>query len=64
MKNDQLNFSTFIQDVVSKYANNKALGFVDEELMTYAEMGRQIDAVKAFLEALEIKQGDKVAIYS
>lgn len=64
MKNDQLNFPTLIQDVVSKYANHKALGFVDEELMTYAEMGRQIDAVKAFLEALEIEQGDKVAIYS
>lgn len=61
---DQLNFATIIPDVVSKYANHKALGFVDGELMTYAEMGKQITAVKAFLEALEIKQGDKVVIYS
>jgi len=26
---DQLSFSTIIPDVVSKYAHNKALGFVD-----------------------------------
>lgn len=63
-KYDQLNFATLIPDVVSKYANHKALGFVDEEMMTYAEMGKKISAVKAFLEALEIKQGDKVVIYS
>ena len=61
---EQLNFATLIPDVVSKYANHKALGFVDEEMMTYAEMGKKISAVKAFLEALDIKQGDKVVIYS
>jgi long-chain acyl-CoA synthetase len=61
---EHLNFATIIPDVVSKYANHKALGFVDEEQMTYAEMGKQITAVKAFLEALDIKQGDKVVIYS
>jgi long-chain acyl-CoA synthetase len=61
---EQLNFATLIPDVVSKFANHKAMGFVDEEMMTYAEMGKKIAAVKAFLEALEIKQGDKVVIYS
>ena len=61
---EQLNFATLIPEVVSKYANNRALGFVDEEMITYAEMGKKISAVKAFLEALEIKQGDKVVIYS
>src|SRR5690606_8417910 len=61
---EQLNFATLIPDVVTKFANHKAMGFVDEEMMTYAEMGRKISAVKAFLEALEIKQGDKVVIYS
>jgi long-chain acyl-CoA synthetase len=61
---EQLNFATLIPEVVSKFANHKALGFVDEEMMTYAEMGEKISAVKAFLEALEIKQGDKVVIYS
>jgi long-chain acyl-CoA synthetase len=61
---EQLNFATLIPEVVSKFANHKALGFVDEEMMTYADMGKKISAVKAFLEALEIKQGDKVVIYS
>ena len=61
---DQLNFFTIIPDIVSKYAHNKALGFVDEEPMTYAQMGRRITAVKAFLEAIEIKPGDRVVIFS
>ena len=63
-KNAQLNFATLIPGVVSKFANNKALGFVDETMISYSEMGNKISAVKAFLEALEIKQGDKVVIYS
>ncbi len=57
-------FSTIIPDVISRFANNKALGFVDEELMTYAQMGKRIDAMMAFLEDSGIKQGDKVVIYS
>jgi len=61
---EHLNFATLIPEVIKKYANHKALGFVGEEMMTYAEMGEKISAVKAFLEALEIKQGDKVVIYS
>lgn len=61
---DQLSFSTIIPDVVSKYAQNNALGYVDEEPMTYAQMGKKIGAVKAYLEALEVKPGDRVVIYS
>ncbi len=65
MKNyDQLSFSNFIPDVVSRFANNNALGYVDEPAMTYAQMGKNIEAVKAFLEAGNIKPGDKVVIYS
>ncbi|MCF8366981.1 MAG: AMP-binding protein [Bacteroidales bacterium] len=62
--NDKLNFSNFIADSVSKYANNPALGFTDEKMMTYAEMGQRISAVMAFLETLDIKHGDKVVIFS
>lgn len=61
---ERLTFARIIPDVVSKYANHKALGFVDKALMTYAQMGERINAVMAFLEALNIKQGDKVVIYS
>ena len=60
----KLTFSNIIPDVVFRFANHKALGFVDEELLTYAQMGKRIDAVMAFLEDSGIKQGDKVVIYS
>ncbi len=60
----QLNFATIIPDVVAKYAQNKALGFVDEEALTYAEMGSQINALMAFLERLSIMPDDKVILYS
>ena len=60
----QLSFSEIIPDVVSKFANNKAMGFVDEEYITYAQMGKQIAAVKVFLENMEVKPGDRVVIYS
>ncbi len=61
---DQLIFSDIISDVTTKYAHHNALGFVDEEPMTYAQMGKNIDALKAFFEALEIKKGDRVVIFS
>jgi long-chain acyl-CoA synthetase len=65
MKTDkQLSFPAILPNVVSKYANHKALGFVDESFMTYAEMGSNIASVKAFLEALEINPGDRVIIFS
>lgn len=57
-------FSEIIPEVVAKFASNKALGFVDDEMMTYAEMGKNIEAVMAFVENLGIKQGDKVVILS
>ena len=62
--NTELNFATVIPRVVSKYANHKALGFVGEEMITYAEMGKQINAIKAFMEDCGIAPGDKVVIYS
>jgi long-chain acyl-CoA synthetase len=61
---DQLTFSTIIPDVVSKYSKNKALGFVDEEPINYAQMGKKITAIMAFMENLGVKPDDKVVIYS
>ncbi len=60
----QLTFSTIIPDVVSKYAQNNALSFIDEEPITYAQMGKLIKATIAFLEDLGVKPNDKVVIYS
>ena len=57
-------FKNLIPELVSKYGNNNALGFVDEEFITYTQMGKRIDAVMAYMEALGIKPGDRVILYS
>ena len=57
-------FKNIIPEVVSKYKDNDALGFVGEEFLTYTQMGRRIDAVMAYLEALGIESGDRVILYS
>ncbi len=57
-------FSEIIPQVVSKYAENSAIGFINENPMTYAEMGKSINATMAFLKSLGLIQGDKVVIYS
>ncbi len=63
-KYKSLSFAEIIPDVVSKYAQNNALGFVDEQPLTYAQMGKRINAVMAFLENLGVKPGDRVVIFS
>lgn len=57
-------FKNIIPEVVSKYGNNNALGFVGEEFISYSQMGTRIDAVMAYMEALGIEPGDCVIIYS
>ena len=57
-------FKNIIPEVVSKYGNNNALGFVGEEFISYTQMGRSIGAVMAYMEALGIKPGDRVILYS
>ncbi len=59
-----LTFSTIIPEITLRFAQQKALGFIDEEPLTYAQMGRYIEALKAFIEKLGIQQGDRVVIYS
>lgn len=57
-------FKNIIPEVVSKYGNNNALGFVGEEFISYSQMGTRIDDVMAYMEALGIEPGDRVIIYS
>ncbi|MFA6360978.1 MAG: AMP-binding protein [Dysgonamonadaceae bacterium] len=57
-------FKDLIPELISKYGDNNALGFVGEEFITYAQMGKRIDAVMAYMETLGIKPGDRVIIYS
>ena len=57
-------FKDLIHDLVSKYGDNNALGFVDEGFITYTQMGKRINAIMAYMEALGIEPGDRVILYS
>ena len=57
-------FKNLIPELVSKYGDNDALGFVGEGYITYTQMGKQIDAMVAYMEALGIEPGDRVILYS
>ena len=60
----QYNFTSLISNSVAKFANNNALGFINEDYLSYTELGQKISAVQAFLSKLGINTGDKVIIYS
>jgi long-chain acyl-CoA synthetase len=47
-----------------KHGANKALGFAGEEVITYNQMKKRVDAVMALLEKYYVQKGDKVAILS
>ena len=57
-------FKNIIPELVSKFGDSNALGFVGEESITYSQMSKRIDAVVAYMEALDIKPGDRVILYS
>ncbi len=57
-------FKNLIPELVSKYGDNDALGFIGEGFITYTQMGKQIDAMVAYMEALGIEPGDRVILYS
>lgn len=59
-----LTFASIIPEITTKYAHNNAMGFVDEEAITYEKMGEMVQASMAFLEDLGVKPDDKVIIYS
>jgi long-chain acyl-CoA synthetase len=56
-------FAELLPEKIKQYGKNDALGFAGEEAISYAEMGNKIYAIMAFLEKLNIKEGDKVAIF-
>jgi len=60
----KLTFPILLENSFSKYSKQNAMAYAGEIPMTYAELESQVNAVIAFLEKLDIKQGDKVAILS
>lgn len=59
-----LTIPCFLEQSFSRYGENKALGFVGEEVLTYNDLKRSLEAVMAMLEKYSIGRGDKVAILS
>lgn len=57
-------FKQLIPELVSKYGENNALRFVDEEFITYSQMGKRIYALMAYMEELGIEPGDRVILFS
>ena len=51
-------------DSFRKHGPNKALGFAGEEVITYSQMKRRVEAVMALLEKYSVQKGDKIAILS
>jgi len=59
-------FPEFWNVTVSKYADNKAVGFAleTEKFLTYRQLDELQNNVSKFFEALGIKAGEKIAIWS
>jgi long-chain acyl-CoA synthetase len=62
INNELLTFPSLFGRAVEKYGDQNALAFVGERTLTYKEVNDRINALTRFLEDLEIKKGDKVAI--
>ncbi len=60
----ELTFPSLFGKMVKDNGEANALSFLDEEALTYSEVDRRIRAVWGFLEQLEIRPGDRVAILS
>ncbi|HDQ16030.1 MAG TPA: long-chain fatty acid--CoA ligase [Bacteroidetes bacterium] len=62
-KTNAYTFAELLPERIKQYEKNDALGFAGEKATSYAEMGDKIYAIISFLEKLNIKEGDKVAIF-
>jgi long-chain acyl-CoA synthetase len=57
-------FPALFNETVRRYGSHNAYAFVGEKPKTYNESAREITALTALLEKLDIKPGDKVALLS
>ncbi len=53
---------SFIRNSTETFQNNIALSFIDEEGISYAELGRKIEGFVSLLDILGVKKGDKIAV--
>lgn len=56
------NFLYVLREIESKYGDLPALSFVEEEPITYHQLGTKVRALSAALKKLDIHKGDRVAV--
>ncbi len=59
---DQLTLEKIFQKSCSRFANQRAIGFIDEEDITYAELKKRVEELIKFIQDRGIVAGDRVAI--
>ncbi|MDX2413574.1 MAG: long-chain fatty acid--CoA ligase, partial [Bacteroidales bacterium] len=64
MKHNLLTLQGVLNHSVENFADREAFAFLDEKAMTYKEVGETVASLHLFLEQLEIKHGDRVAVFS
>jgi len=64
MEHDLLTLQGILNYSVEKFTEREAFSFLDEEPLTYGDVGKAADSLRFFLEEIGIKQGDKVAVFS
>jgi long-chain acyl-CoA synthetase len=57
-----LTLQKLLENSCSRFAGERALGFVGEEDISYGELKRQVDELSTFLQDQGIRHGDRVAI--
>ena len=62
LENPQLTIPSLFSETEKRFGTRGALAMVGESPITYSEVQCRIKALIAFLEKLNVKQGDKVAI--
>lgn len=61
---EKLNLNIFLDNSAKAYADRPALGFVDEETLTYSDIYEKVIKLAYHLKEHGIKEGDRVAIWS
>ena len=61
---ETLTLKAMFEYSVKTYAQRPFVSFVNEELISYTEMGKKVDELQAVLRKYGIRRGDKVALYS
>lgn len=64
MKDNLLTLQGILNHSVKTFADREAFAFLDEKAYTYGDVGKITSTLRYHLEQLNIKKGDRVAIFS